>query len=221
MDSFYNAFRQEIEKGNDILYIGFSGSLSTTYNSGCMAAIELREEFPNCKILTVDSLCASAGYGLLIQLAVQKKNEGASIEETAFYAEELRSKIHHWVTVDDLVYLKRGGRIGSATAAVGGMLNLKPIIRINAQGVLVGFSNVRGRKAGIKTLTEKFITLSTDYKNPFYIVHSDCKDEAIQLREQIKSICGAEPEMIADVGPVIGTHVGPGALAVLFIGDNR
>jgi DegV family protein with EDD domain len=152
---FEKAFEPYLQQGQDVLYLGFSSGLSTTYNSACIAAEQLMQKYPGRTILAVDTLAASAGQGLLLQLAVEKKNSGASLGEAAAYIKEMIPKLSHWFTVDDLMYLKRGGRIGAATAVLGTMLNIKPVLHVDDEGHLVNVSKVRGRKAALDTLAKK------------------------------------------------------------------
>ncbi len=219
---FYEAFEQEVKQGKDILYIGFSSGLSGTYQSACIAAQELRETYPQRKILTVDSLCASAGMGLMLYLAVQKKAEGADMEEVAQYVAEQCLHICHWFTVDDLTYLKRGGRITAAVALVGGMLGIRPVMHMDNEGHLTNVTKVRGRKASIQALAERYADLAVEATaGTIYISHGDCMDDARYLTELIHQRHGVEVSIITDVGPVIGAHSGPGTLALFFVGRER
>lgn len=220
--TFKVAFEEELKNGNDIFYLGFSSGLSTTYNSGASAAKTLSEAYPDRKILTVDSLAASAGFGLLVYLAVKKKEEGASIEELAKYMEEIKWNMCHWFTVDDLVYLKRGGRVSAAAALVGGMLGIKPVLHVDNEGHLINTAKVRGRKASIKALFDKYKELAIDpTKGPIYICQGDCKEDADMLTNMIKEEFGPETDMIVFTGPVVGAHSGPGTLALFFLGKER
>ena len=221
-DSFCKAFREELKKGNDILYIGFSSGLSTTYNSGRLACEELKEEFPDRKLIAVDTLSASAGFGMLLDLAVKEKNKGADIEEVAKFVEETRFKQCHWFTVDDLVYLKRGGRVSPTVAFVGGLLGIKPVLHMDNEGHLINVTKVRGRNAAIQALADKFGELAIDKTaGPVYICHGDCEDDAVSLAKIIKETYGVEVECTVYTGPVIGAHSGPGTLALFFIGKER
>ncbi len=221
-ECFKETFEDEIKKGNDILYIGFSSGLSTTYNSGRLACEELKEEYPDRKLIAIDTLSASAGFGLLLALAVDKKNSGASLEETAQFVEDTKLHLCHWFTVDDLVYLKRGGRISPTVAFVGGLLGIKPVLHMDNEGHLVSVSKVRGRNAAIKALADKFSELAFDTaKGPIYICHGDCEDDANTLSDIIKSTYGPETEVTVHTGPVIGAHSGPGTLALFFLGKER
>lgn len=221
IESFKAAFTEELEKGNDVLYLGFSSALSTTYNSGRVAASELGEEFPDRKIIAVDTLSASAGYGFLLRLAVEEKNSGKSIDETASFVLENRLNLCHCFTVDNLIYLKRGGRISSTAALVGSVLNIKPILHVNNDGKLESVTKARGRKTALKTLLAKYGELALDTKGRVFVSHADCLDEIKDLEQDFLEAYGVSFEYIADIGPVIGTHAGPGTIAVFFLGKER
>ncbi len=221
-DTFKNAFEKEVAAGNDLLYLGFSSGLSTTYNSGRLACEELAEAYPDRRILSVDTLCASAGQGLLVYLAVQKKNEGATIEEVAAYIESIKLNLCHWFTVDDLVYLKRGGRVSPAVALVGGMLNIKPVMHVDNDGHLIKVGTVRGRKNSLKALADKYDALALDHENSvIFISHGDCYEEAEELAGMLKAKGAPDVRLITYVGPVIGAHSGPGTMALFFLGKER
>ena len=220
--TFASGFEKILKSGKDVLYIGFSGGLSTTFNSAQIAAEELRSDYPDRKILTVDTLAASAGIALLIDLIIEKKNNGATIEEAYAFAEETKLSICHWFTVDDLVYLKRGGRVSAATALVGNMLGIKPVLHVDNDGHLINVGKVRGRKTSIIALADKYGELAVDTKNgKVYISHSDCIKDAEELAGIIETKYGAKTELITNVGPVIGAHSGPGTLALFFVGRER
>ena len=219
-DTFAYAFEQELKKGRDVLYIGVSSPLSATYNSARIAAEELMEKYPDRKIITVDSLGASAGMGMLVYLTVQQKKAGASLEEAAAFAEANKSRICHWFTTDTLTYLHRGGRLNAAAALFGNALNLRPILHVSDEGLLVNMAKVRGRKATIRTLADKAIKYAVD-GSPIFISHADCEEDAITLAQMIRDARGLKTEVITDVGPVIGAHAGPGTLALFFIGNER
>lgn len=221
-DTFENEFEKCLKKGYDILYLGFSSGLSTTYNSSQIAANELAERYPNQKIITVDTLCASAGQGLFVYLVAEEKKKGATIEQAAEYANKLVPNLCHWFTVDDLVYLKRGGRISPTTAFVGTVLNIKPVLHVDNEGKLINMTKARGRKMSMRTLAEKFGEFANDKKNgTIFISHADCEDDAKMLAQTIKESYGATVDVIANIGPVIGAHTGPGALALFFVGKER
>ncbi len=221
-ETFRTLFEEEVKKGNDILYLGFSSGLSTTYNCARMAAEELGEAYPDRRVVAVDSLSASAGFGLLLYLAVQKREEGASLEETAAFLQEMRFHLCHWFTVDDLVYLKRGGRISHAVALLGGVLGIKPILHMDNEGHLISRFKVRGRKAALKALCDQYGALAVEKgAGVVYISHGDCEEDAVLLASMLKECYGVDVNMMVNVGPVIGAHSGPGTMALFFVGKER
>ncbi len=221
-EAFKDAFIEELKKGNDILYLGFSSGLSTTYNSARLAAEELKREYSENKIITVDTLSASAGQGLLVYLALEKKSKGADIESTAQFVRDNRLKICHWFTVDDLEYLKRGGRVSPTVAFVGGVLGIKPVLHVDNEGHLINVSKARGRKAALKALVEKYGELAEDPSNgTVFMCNADCIEDVEQVKHLIKENYGADVKLVADIGPVIGSHSGPGTIAIFFIGKER
>lgn len=221
-ESFATEFKKLLDKGLDILYIGFSSGLSTTYNSARLAAEQLRSEYPDRKIITVDTLAASAGIALLLDMVIAKKNSGATIEQAAKYAEDMKLKICHWFTVDDLVYLKRGGRVSPTAAFFGNMLGIKPVLHVDNEGHLINVLKVRGRKTSVMTLADKYGELCDDDGNKIvYISHADCLAEAEELGRIINQKYAAETKLITDVGTVIGAHSGPGTIALFFVGKER
>lgn len=221
-ESFSVAFEELLKQGNDILYLGFSSGLSTTCNSAKIAANELLERYPERRMAVVDTLAASAGQGLLVYLAVQKRNAGASLEDVAAYIEETKQRICHWFTVDDLVYLKRGGRVSPAVALVGTVLGIKPVLHVDGEGKLVSVSKVRGRKSALTALADKYGELAIDPKGgTVYISHADCLEDAETVKAQLKSKYGANVDIITDIGAVIGAHAGPGTIALFFAGRER
>ena len=222
MENFKIAFRKVLETGKDILYIGFSSGLSTTYNSARLAAEELAHEFPDRKIVAVDSLSASAGYGLLLYLTLQKINEGATIEEAADFVIEKRMGLCHWFTVDDLKYLKRGGRISPTVAVVGSLLGIKPVLHMDEEGHLINVTKVRGRTAALTAIAESIGEKADgNPESPIYICHADCLSDVDTLKQIIKDKYNREVDMVVDIGPVIGSHSGPGTIAVFFHGNER
>ncbi len=221
-DGFTVAFEEILKTGKDVLYLGFSSGLSTTYNSSRIAADELAEKYPENKVVCVDTLSASAGQGLLIYLAVQKKNEGADIDTVAKYVEDTRLSLCHWFTVDDLVYLKRGGRVSPTVAFVGAVLGIKPILHVDNEGKLVSVSKVRGRKAALLNLVEKYGELAIENEEKIaYISNADCSDDADYIKFELIKRYGVDVKIITDIGPVIGAHSGPGTIAVFFLGKER
>lgn len=220
--SFIELMERYLKQGMDILYIGFSSGLSSTYDSGAVAASELSEKYPDRKIYTVSSLCASLGQGLLVYLVAEKKKAGAAIEEARDFAEEIKMSICHWFTVDDLFHLKRGGRVSATTAVVGSMLNIKPVLHVDDEGHLINMGKARGRKASIKELVVKMQELAVrPEEQTVFISHGDCYDEAKMLGDMIKDKFHVKDVLIGYVGPVIGAHSGPGTIALFFIGKHR
>lgn len=216
------AMRAILKTGKDILSISFSSALSTTFQSTVIAAAELKSEFPEAKILTVDSLCASLGQGLFVYLCAQEQKKGKTIEEVKAYAEEIRPHLCHWFTVDDLVYLKRGGRISAATAFVGNTLGFKPVLHMDDAGHLINMFKVRGRKASLNAMADKYGELALDKAGgTVFISHGDCRADADTLAAILKERYGASVKEIVVVGPVIGAHSGPGTLALFFLGEHR
>ncbi len=221
-EEFRGAFEEEIAAGHDILYIAFSSGLSTTYNSGRFALADLSDKYPERKLVAVDSLCASAGFGLLVYLAAGKMADGATLEEVEKFVLDTRLHICHWFTVDDLVYLKRGGRISPAATLIGTMLGIKPVLHVDNEGHLVNVSKARGRQASIHALADHYGELALDKKNgTVFISHGDCLEDAETLRDMLAEEYGAKVELITDIGPVIGAHSGPGTLALFFVGSAR
>lgn len=222
MERFTEEFEKTVSEGKDLLYIGFSSGLSATYMAAKNAADELSEKYPDRKIIAVDSLCASLGQGLLVKLAVDKKNEGATIEECAAFVEETKLNMCHWFTVDDLFFLKRGGRVSPATAVLGTVLQIKPVMHMDDEGHLINVAKARGRAASITAVFEKMKELAIEpEKQTVYISHGDCYDDAKALADMVTAEFGITDILISEVGPVIGAHSGPGTLALFFLGRER
>lgn len=218
---FRLAFLEDIESGNDVLYLGFSSGLSTTFNSARIAAQEINGGGDK-KVTVVDTLSASAGFGLLVYLAKEKKNEGASLPEVADYITSLVPYMCHWFTVDDLEYLRRGGRVSGVAAFVGNLLGIKPVLHVDNEGHLIKKDTVRGRKKAVIALADMYDKLArTPDEGTVFISHADCKADADTLASIIKERHGVEVGLITDVGTVIGAHSGPGTLALFFIGKER
>ena len=222
MERFKEFFEPYLKEGKDILYLGFSSGLSATYIAGRNAAEELKEKYPDRKILTVDTLAASLGQGLLTVLTAKKKQEGATIEEAYAYATDNRLNLCHWFTVDDLFFLKRGGRVSAATAVVGSLLNIKPVLHVDNAGKLINVAKARGRRAAIDMMFEKTrATILPNVNDVIYICHGDCIEDAEYLANRIRTELGIEHIEINFVGPVIGAHSGPGTLALFYLGKER
>ncbi|MCI8538620.1 MAG: DegV family protein [Oscillospiraceae bacterium] len=211
-----------LAEGKDLLVLAFSSGLSTTCNSAMIAAADLREQYPDRKIYVVDTLCASMGQGLLVYLACKRKEKGGSLEEVRDWVEQNKLHLCHWFTVDDLNHLKRGGRVSAATALVGTMLNIKPVLHVDDEGHLINMSKARGRQASLKALVEKAAETAIDPASQvMFLSHGDCLEEAGQVAQMVKDKLGVKEVVISYVGPVIGAHTGPGVIAFFFLGTQR
>ena len=221
-DQWARVIEPVLEQGHDALVMAFSSGLSTTYQSAVIASQELSEKYPDRKILVCDTLCASMGQGLLVWYACRKRDEGVTLEEVYNWVEENKLHLCHWFTVDDLMHLKRGGRVSAATAIVGTMLGIKPVLQMDSEGHLIKVGTARGRKKAIEALAEKYAELSYEEKNtPIFISHAEAENDAKQLADILKQRHGAEVTLITEIGPVIGSHAGPGTIALFFIGKHR
>lgn len=211
-----------LKEGKDVLHLAFTAALSGTYNSMRLAAEELLEEYPERKIMIVDTKCACMGEGLLLYYVLKKKEEGASIEEAYTYAEELKEHIGHYVTVDDLNHLHRGGRVSKTSAVLGSMVKIKPILIINAEGKLEVVAKERGRKKSMNTIVDMAVERTGDYENEIVMItHGDCLEEAEHLAGIVKEKMGVDNIFINNIGTVIGGHTGPGVLAVFALADHK
>ena len=221
-DAWERAMTAALEQGKDVLVLAFSSGLSTTYQSAIIAAGDLAEKYPQSKIRVVDSRSASLGQGLLLWYACQKRDAGMGLEELADWLEEEKYHLCHWFTVDDLMYLKRGGRVSAATALVGTMLGIKPVLHMDDEGHLINVGKVRGRKAAIEALAEKVGQLGLPGQNDkVFICHGDCLEDAQRLEAILKEKYGVKEAFIGYTGAVIGSHSGPGTLALFFLGEKR
>ena len=211
-----------LEQGKDVLLVVFSSGLSSTFSTANVALADLREQYPHRKILAVDSLCASAGEALLAYYAAQNRAKGMSIEENAQWLEDNKLHLAHWFTVDDLMFLKRGGRVSSATALVGTMLSIKPVLHVDDEGHLINVGKARGRKASMKALADKAGETGTDLSSQVvFISHGDCLEDAQWLAQEVRDRFHPVDVVISDIGPVIGAHSGPGTLALYFMATHR
>lgn len=211
-----------LQEGKDVLILAFSSGLSSTYQASVLAAGELREKYPDRKIYTVDTLCASLGQGLLVYLAVQEQRKGKSIEEVRDWAEETKLHLCHQFTVDDLHFLKRGGRISATTAVVGSMLQIKPVLHVDNEGHLINIGKARGRQASLKALVDKMEkTVTEEGRKTVFISHGDCRKDAVTVADMVRERFGTQDIRINFVGPVIGAHSGPGTLALFYLGTER
>ena len=211
-----------LQEGKDVLILAFSSGLSSTYQASVLAAGELREKYPDRKIYTVDTLCASLGQGLLVYLAAQEQRKGKSIEEVRDWAEETKLHLCHQFTVDDLHFLKRGGRISATTAVVGSMLQIKPVLHVDNEGHLINIGKARGRQASLKALVDKMEkTVTEEGRKTVFISHGDCRKDAVTVADMVRERFGTQDIRINFVGPVIGAHSGPGTLALFYLGTER
>lgn len=208
--------------GKDLLVLAFSSGLSTTYQSAVIAGQDLGEKYPQRTIRVVDTGCAALGQGLLVWYACKMRDEGLSLEELTAWCEENKYHLCHWFTVNDLMFLKRGGRVSAATAVVGTMLQIKPVLHVDDNGKLVSMEKARGRKASIEALVKKLDTLGEGYDNStVFICHGDCLEEAEKLKALALQRPGVKDVFVGNLGAVIGSHAGPGTLALFFMGKHR
>ena len=219
---FETEMRRVLSSGRDLLCVSFSSALSATYQSASIAAEELRTEFPEAEICVVDSLCASLGQGLLVWLCAQERKKGRSLAEVRDFAEAVKGRICHWFTVDDLNHLKRGGRISAATALFGTMLSIKPVMHVDDGGRLTPVGKTRGRRASLLALVNEMEkTAPEPERQTVFISHGDCLADAEFVAEEIRRRFGTRDIHINYVGPVIGSHSGPGTVALFFTGSPR
>ena len=220
--SWADVIEPVLADGQDALILAFSSGLSTTYQSAVIAAAELAEKYPDRKIRVIDTLCASLGQGLLVWYACKKRSEGMGFEELADWCESKKLNLCHWFTVDDLMFLKRGGRVSAATALVGPMLQIKPVLHVDNEGHLISMAKARGRKASIQALAAKVgETAFEPEKQTMFISHGDCLEDAQLLEKILREKYGVKNVFIYYVGAVIGSHSGPGTLALFFLGNQR
>lgn len=221
-NAYMQCFEKYLEQGTDILYLCFSSGLSATYQNACACAEELKEKYPERNIQCIDTLAACAGQALLVYDAAKKWQNGDSMEELADWILKNRLSICHWFTVDTLEYLKKGGRIGTATAAVGEILQIKPLLHVDSEGHLVLAGKPRGRR---QALSEKMRCFDGGWDpalgRNIFIAHGDCYADAVKLKEEIEAKHIEAECKIVPVGPIIGMHTGPGMVACCFWGTKR
>ena len=219
---FEEEFIKHIKNGDSIIYISLSSSLSGTFNSANIAKNNLKDEYPNANIYLVDSLSVSVGQGLLVAKACEMRDSGIGAEEIVNWLEENKRKVIHSILIDDLNHLKRGGRISGATAAIGGLLNIKPTLFLDDEGKLIQGEKIKGKKKALRFLVNEVREKAVDTENEIlYICHGDCLEEAETLRDMILEEVKFKNVIISYVGNVIGAHAGPGVLAAVFLGSNR
>ncbi|MBR6293761.1 MAG: DegV family protein [Lachnospiraceae bacterium] len=221
-DVVSSLFTREVEAGYDILHIGFSSALSSSYNNAAVVSREVMEAHPEARITVIDSLAASLGQGLLVHYAVKLKEEGKSLEEVAEWVENNKLHICHQFTVEDLKYLYRGGRISKSVAILGTLINVKPVLHVDNEGRLVPMSNVRGRKKSLNTLVANMAAQIGDYKNEIiFIGHGDSLEDAEYVRDKVKEQFGIDSFIVDYISPTIGAHSGPGTIALFHLGESR
>lgn len=222
MERFKEFFEAYAKDGKDIIYLGFSSGLSGTFMNGKNALDELSEEYPDRRFAAVDTLAASLGQGLLVTLAAKKRDKGASFDELVKYVEDTKLHMCHWFTVDDLFFLKRGGRVSAATAVLGTMMSIKPVMHMDNEGHLINVAKARGRRASIIAIADKLTETGIDPDDQLmYICHGDCIEDAQLLADTVKERYPNCEIMIGYTGPVIGAHSGPGTLSLFFLGTER
>lgn len=219
---FMGVFEPYLKAGQDILHVSFSSALSGSYNASRMAAEELKELYPERQILVLDSIAASIGQGLLVYHAVLKKRQGLSLEELYEWLEENKKKICHWFTVEDLMHLKRGGRISALSANIGTALNIKPILSVNMEGKLVNLGKVMGRKKSLSELIVKMNSCAGTADNQVVIIgHGDSLKDAEFLSTKLKNELHVKEVIMTQIGPIIGSHTGPGMIGLTFVGERE
>ena len=222
LEGYLSIMEPILQAGKDILLLVFSSGLSSTYQVSLLAAEELSQKYPQRKILPVDTLCASMGQGLLVYLAARQRGEGKSLQEVPDWVEKEKYHLCHWFTVDDLMYLKRGGRLNAATALVGTALGIKPVLHIDNEGHLINMGKARGRRASLTALVDKMAELAVEPQGQVaFISHGDCLEDAKAVEQMLKQRLGVKKVIISYVGPVIGAHTGPGVVALFFLGKER
>ena len=219
---YTEALEPLLQAGKDVLILAFSSGLSATYNASRLAVEELSAQYPDRRLYTVDTLCASLGQGLLVWYAARQRDRGHSIEEVRNWVEEHKLNLCHQFTVDDLYFLKRGGRISAATAMVGSMLHIKPVLHVDGEGHLINIGKARGRQASLKALVDRMEDTAIDPGSlTVFISHGDCLEEAQAVADMVKKRFGVVDVVINYVGPVIGAHSGPGTVALFYMGTDR
>ena len=220
--TFLDTFTPILESGRDILYLAFSSGLSGTYNGSVIAANDLIEKYPGSKVISVDTLAASVGEGLLVYTAAKKREEGLSLDELAQWVTDNRLHLCHWFTVDDLNHLKRGGRVSPAVAIIGTALGIKPVMHVDDEGHLIPVSKVRGRRKSLDALVEHMAeTCDKPESQTIFIGHGDSKEDAEYVAKLVRQKFKVKNIILNYIGPVIGSHSGPGTLALFFFGTHR
>ncbi len=221
-EDFMSAWVPYLKDGKDVLYIAFSSALSGTCNSAYLAQRQLAEEYPDRRILVVDSLCASLGLGLLVDYARKQWQSGTDIAQIAAWVEENKLNVCHWFTVSDLNHLRRGGRVSGASAFLGTILDIKPILHVDDEGRLIPQEKVKGRKKSLRALLDHMAqTVVAPAEQPIFISHGHCIEDATFLAELIRERFGCNDITLGHIGPVVGSHSGPGTVALFYMGSSR
>jgi DegV family protein with EDD domain len=222
IETWKDTFQKLLSDGQDVLCIAFSSALSGTYEAAESAKEQLKADFPSGKLIVIDSKCASMGLGLLVHTVLQMRDSGASIEDTAKWVTENQQKVIHWFTVDDLQFLRRGGRVSATSAYLGGIMKIKPILHVSEEGKLIPREKVQGRKRSLRTLFEKVKeNVVEPQMQTIFISHGDCLEDAQWLALVLRDELHVKDVMISFIGPVVGSHSGPGTMAIFFMGNKR
>ncbi len=221
-ETFIKVFEEELKNDNDVLYIGFTSGLSVTYNCARMASVELNKKYPNQKVVVVDSLCASMGLGLLVVEACKLKETGLGIDEVCAKCEEIKHKVSHLFTVEDLFYLYRGGRLSATSYHLANVLHIKPTLRVDEEGKLTAYGKVMGRKKSLNALVDKLCqTIVNPEEQEIFIAHADCVEDAETVKELISKKISVKGFVVNYIDAVIGSHAGPGTLAIFYFANDR
>lgn len=217
-------FEKALSAGKDVLFTCLSSGICSTINNAFVCKEEMQEKYPDAEICVFDSICASGGHGLLIYHAIENKKKGMSVTENMQALEELKHRIVHKFTVDDLTYLQRGGRISKTAAVIGGMIQLKPVLHVDTEGRLAAESKVRGRKKALNQLLAEMDICTGSYadkQDVVLICHADCPEDAEYVRAKVEEKYHPNKIIMSEVGPIVGAHVGPGTMVLIFEGDKR
>lgn len=215
-------FEALLKDGQDVLAIIFSSGLSGTCQAAMLAASELRPQYPDRQLIVLDSLCASMGQGLLVHHALQNRAAGMPLAENAAWVQENIPHLAHWFTVDDLMFLLRGGRVSAASAYLGTIMRIKPVLNVDNEGHLIPRDKVQGRKRSIRRLLEKMQEHAIHPEEQvIFISHGDCPEEANHLADMVRETFHPKDVVVGYIGPVIGAHSGPGTIALFFLADQR
>jgi len=211
----------ELAAGRDVFHVTVSSGLSGTYYNAVLAARELEAKYPGRRVRVIDSLSATCGEGIIMRMMIEKHREGLSGDAIEAFINANKLRVHHRFTVDDLVYLKRGGRVSSATALIGGILNIKPLLYINNEGKLISNDKTQGRKRALKALVDLMLNdVPPNYAGPLYVAHADCEDDAHLLNNMISRALNREADAILPLSLLVGAHTGPGMASLFYLMDK-